>query len=72
MNIGFIIQHNRIRNQKIKINDHGYITGIAHKNFKKDIKIGEDLIFTFDTSRRRVNIEIGEDLMKEKYKPWTD
>ena len=59
-------------NQKIKINDHGYITGIAHKNFKKDIKIGEDIIFTFDTSRRRVNIEIGEDLMKEKYKPWTD
>ena len=59
-------------NQKIKINDHGYITGIAHKNFKKDIKIGEDIIFTFDTSRRRVNIEIGEDLMKEKYKPWTN
>ena len=28
-------------NQKIKINDHGYITGIAHKNFKKDIKIGK-------------------------------
>tara|TARA_E500000178_G_C17038381_1_gene764899 strand:- start:7212 stop:10217 length:3006 start_codon:yes stop_codon:yes gene_type:complete len=59
-------------NQKIKINNHGYITGIAHKNFKKDIKIGEDIIFTFDTSKRRVNIEVGEDLMKEKYKPWTD
>ena len=33
------------------------ITGIAHKNFKKDIKIGED-IFTFDTSRRRVNTKL--------------
>ena len=54
-------------NHKIKINNQKYISKLANDLFKDKIKIGDEIIFTFDVNSRKVDIEIGKNLMKNKY-----
>ena len=54
-------------NHKINVNNQKYISRLANNIFKDKIKIGDEIIFTFDVNNRKVDIEIGKNLMKNKY-----
>ena len=54
-------------NHKIKINNQKYISKLANDLFKDKIKIGDEIVFTFDINNRKVDIQIGEAIMKNKY-----
>ena len=54
-------------NHKINVNNQKYISRLANDIFKDKIKIGDEIIFTFDVNNRKVDIEIGKNLMKNKY-----
>ena len=40
---------------------------VSNEIFKDKLKIGEEIVFTFDTNKKKVDIEIGERAMKAKY-----
>ena len=54
-------------NHKINVNNQKYISRLANEVFKNKLKIGDEIVFTFDVSNRKVDIEIGDNLMRNKY-----
>ena len=54
-------------NHKINVNNQKYISRLANEIFKNKLKIGDEIVFTFDVSNRKVDIEIGDNLMRNKY-----
>ena len=40
---------------------------VSNEIFKDKLKLGEEIVFTFDTNKKKVDIEIGERAMKAKY-----
>ena len=55
------------KNHEIKINKQKYISKLGNNLIKDKLKTGEDIIFTFDLNSRYVEIEIGQNLMKNKF-----
>ena len=52
---------------KININNQKCISKLANDRFKNKIKIGDEILFTFNISNRKVDIEIGKNLLSKKY-----
>ena len=52
---------------KININNQKCISKLANDKFKNKIKIGDEILFTFNISNRKVDIEIGKNLLSKKY-----
>ena len=51
-----------------EINIRNKIIGkVSNEIFKNKLKLGEEIVFTFDTNKKKVDIEIGERAMKAKY-----
>ena len=40
---------------------------VSNEIFKDKLKIKKEIVFTFDTNKKKVDIEIGERAMKAKY-----
>ena len=55
------------KNHEIKINRQKYISKLGNNLIKDKLKTGDDIIFTFDLNNRYVEIEIGQNLMKNKF-----
>ena len=55
------------KNHQIKINKQKYISRLGNNLIEDKLKNGDDIIFTFNLNNRYVEIEIGQNLMKEKY-----
>ena len=55
------------KNHEIKINRQKYISKLGNNLIEDKLKTGDDIIFTFDLNNRYVEIEIGQNLMKNKF-----
>jgi len=57
-----------VRGMNHEINIRNKTIGkVSNEIFKDKLKIGEEIVFTFDTNKKKVDIEIGERVMKAKY-----
>lgn len=55
------------KSHEIKINKQKYISKLGNNLIENKLKTGDDIIFTFNPNNRYVEIEIGQNLMKEKF-----
>ena len=57
-----------VRGMNHEINIRNKTIGkVSNEIFKDKLKLGEEIVFTFDTNKKKVDIEIGERAMKAKY-----
>ena len=57
-----------VKGMNHEINIRNKIIGkVSNEIFKNKLKLGEEIVFTFDTNKKKVDIEIGERAMKAKY-----
>ena len=53
-------------NHKINISNK-FITRVGNEIFQDRLKLGDEIIFTFNLNKNNVDIEMGENVMKKKY-----
>ena len=53
-------------NHKINIANKS-ITRVGNEIFQDRLKLGDEIIFTFNLNKNNVDIEMGENVMKKKY-----